>query len=156
MNISEKQQMRSASMASIPTNNGEKRLVVTFWLPLAILALAATTLLTMSTPASAGTLPTRHPTIVCARGDMDDGLIIWRYVTTQYGVNYYKYHLHEETAEGNGNCLDNPRLVSGKIDHITKKCIAYGVAATVGAVIPSIGVVESIFFASSGCFIEFV
>lgn len=89
---------------------------------------------------------------------MDDGLITWRFVTHQYGVNYYKYSINyqPEKGEGNGNCLDNPKLRIGKLNRTARTCLIAGVVAAPGAFIPGVGWVSSVYTFGTTCAVAII
>ncbi len=107
---------------------------------------------------------------VCKRGNMTDGVVKWRFVTHQYGRNYYRVQELHGSRWNNVSCFENERshIVTGHWSSALNKClIAAGLdalgrkkpretVAAPGKRIPGRGRVVNVRRAGLACFVSII
>jgi hypothetical protein len=123
-------------------------------------------------PANAQRSSLINAPLVCNRGDMTDGLVKWRFVTHQYGRNYYRAQELHGSRWNNVSCLERERTrtIRGRsLPGDVKKCIIAGVmaapgkrspraetVASPGRRIPGLGLVRAVRRVGGACLISIV
>jgi hypothetical protein len=106
-------------------------------------------------PASAQRTSQINAPLVCNRGDMTDGLVKWKFVTHQYGSNYYRAQEVNGSRWNNVSCRET-LVVKGRWLPGEKTCIIAGIVALPGAFIPGVGVVGYVYAAGTTCLVSII
>lgn len=101
-------------------------------------------------PASAQRTSQINAPLVCNRGNMTDGLVKWKFVTHQYGRNYYRAQELYGSRWNNVSCRET-LTVRGRWLPGEKKCLIAGIAASPGVLIPGVGIVGAAYAAGTAC-----